>query len=221
MPSNNDLWIAQFKEHGALWFHSGNPKQPHALLTSGKHSNGFVNCTRVIEIPRLLKNCSRALTCAFETEPDTLFDPPQTLRVMGPAMGAIILAHVIAEAFSTLYRMNVKSGYFEKSGDQMTIPRSDVQQGDNILLVEDVLTTGGSAARAERAVIEKGANVLPFILALVNRTEEQIVNDKRVISLIHKPMQTWEPNECPLCSQGSETLRPKGTEAWARLNAEY
>ena len=88
-------------------------------------------------------------------------------------------------------------------------------------MVEDVLTTGGSVDLTAEAVTNAGGVVLPFVIILVNRSGLTEVNGKKIVALIDRPMPMWTPDECPLCKQGSEALRPKGTENWDRLNAEY
>jgi orotate phosphoribosyltransferase len=96
---------------------------------------------------------------------------------------------------------------------------SGLLPGKSILLCEDVLTTGGSVDRAAIATTKAGGIVLPFILALVNRSGLTEVSGKRVVALINRSMPIWEPGDCPLCRQGSEVMRPK--ENWGALNAVY
>ncbi len=88
-----------------------------------------------------------------------------------------------------------------------------------ILLCEDVLTTGSSVGYTETAIFDAGGTTLPFILVLVNRSGLKEVNGKKVVTLIDHPMPMWMPDECPLCKQSSEAIRPK--EEWVRLNAIY
>ena len=90
-----------------------------------------------------------------------------------------------------------------------------------MVLCEDVLTTGGSVDLASTAVTNAGGTTLPFILVLVNRSGLKEVSGKKIIALIDRPMPTWAPDECPLCKEGSEAIRPKGPPEWARLNDSY
>jgi len=229
---DNQYWIDCFSEKGALWIHDDNPKRPHALLTSGKHSSGFFNSEFVIEDVETLSKAAGDLVQRMSNALDRalLQDIPHPTfslqRVMGPAFGAVGIAYAIAHAVYKLTDKQTTWGYFVKEGEgaekRMTIPRADVQEGDNILLTEDVITTAGSLVLAEKAVLERGANVLPYILALVNRSGLQtVLNGKRIIALIDHPMPMWAPEACPLCAAGSEAIRPKGTENWKRLNATY
>ena len=87
------------------------------------------------------------------------------------------------------------------------------------MLCEDVLTTGGSVDLTIDAVESSGGAVMPFILVLVNRSGLTEASGKKIITLINRPMPMWIPDECPLCREGSEAIRPK--DNWARLNASY
>lgn len=221
---DNQYWIECFSKKGALWIHDDNPKRPHALLTSGKHSSGFFNSEFVIEDVETLAEASGDLIQRLLSVSPSL----PVHRIMGPAMGAIALAFAVADAYYHFSAVEdgITWGYFVKEGEgaekRMTIPRANIKEGDNILLTEDVITTAGSLALAEKAVLERGANVLPYILALVNRSGlETVLDGKRIIALINHPMPMWAPEACPLCAAGSEAIRPKGTENWVRLNATY
>ena len=82
-----------------------------------------------------------------------------------------------------------------------------------------MLTTGGSVDRAATAVTNAGGIVLPFLLVLVNRSSLTEASGKKIVALIDRSMPMWTPDECPLCKDGSEAVRPK--DNWARLNATY
>lgn len=225
---NEEQWLAGFKELGALWKHDGNPKRPHALLTSGKHSDGFVNCELVLESPQLLRQAAVILANRLNTRgmrAHGIID-----RVVGPAMGAITFAHELAFEISQLqHRKNCLRGYTEKSEQGgksvMVFGRTKVKKGEYILCCEDVFTTGGSVAQTIKAVVDAGAIALPWIPVLVNRSDATMLGDKVIIALVTVPMQTWASQEdCLLCQAGSEAIRPKGGENgenWARLTADY
>jgi orotate phosphoribosyltransferase len=218
-----EAWLDEFKRVGALWLHDDNCNRPHALLTSEKHSSGFFNADRVIEDPSLLKDACARLVHLLER----VLHPVRIDRVMGPAMGAVTIAFSVAGAIQDrhLSPNDTSWGYFEKIGEgpekRMTIPRANVRKGDRILLVEDVITTAGSLVLAERAVFDKEAIIIPFVLALVNRSGHMVANGNSIIALIEHPMPTWAPEECPLCKQGSEAIRPKEGGNWQRLNDNY
>lgn len=253
MIRTQDGWIRCYEEKGALWIHDGNVKRPHALLTSGKHSNGFFNSGIVGEDPEVIEQACEDLSGCLILEG---FDEATPDRVVGPAMGAITLAHGIAAAISMIRRRfmapNCLCAFAEKmvmyrvisqqsgtesiveadklaQGDlivvvekpKMVFRRTTVKPGEKVLLCEDVLTTGSSVDVTAQAVTAMGGIVLPYVAVLVNRSGLTEVSGKQIVALIDRPMPTWTPDECPLCKQGSEAIRPKGKENWARLNAKY
>ena len=94
-----------------------------------------------------------------------------------------------------------------------------VQPGDVCLMCEDVVTTGGSINLTVSATIEAKGFVLPYIMALVNRSGLKKVDGREVIALIDSHMPIWAPDKCPLCADGSKTTRPK--DNWAFLTQDY
>jgi len=221
---DQDGWIKCYEEKGALWIHDGNVKRPHALLTSGKHSSGFFNSELVMEDPELLDQACYDL-CELASGKLNVDKECKVSRVVGPAMGAITLAHNLALQFVNGSWGKVLRAYTEKeetsAGVKMVFKRTKIIPGESILLCEDVITTAGSVKLCAQAVKEAGGMVLPVVAALVNRSGVSKVDDMQIIALINKPMPTWEADDCPLCRAGSEAIRPKGTENWARLNASY
>lgn len=222
MSKFESFWTSEYKESGALWIHDQNPKRPHALLTSGNHSNGFFNSEIVMEnAPLLDQACSDLVTLLK----DSGLNVHQVDRVVGPAMGAITLAHNIALQIGKQCKRRCFRAYTEKETEGnaklMVFKRTSIRPAEVILMVEDVLTTGGSVVLTETAIAANQACVAPFIAVLVNRSGLKEVNGKKIVALIDQPMPMWSPEACPLCKEGSEAIRPKGTENWDRLNAEY
>lgn len=213
-------WIEKYQQKRALWIHDGNPKRPHALLTSGKHSNGFFNSEVVMEDPALLDEACFNLLFLLKQEGLNL---SQVDRVVGPAMGAITLAHDLARHIAQEKKRPCLRAYTQKEMDgdkkKMVFKRTTIKPGENVLTVEDVVSTGGSVKSMVNAVVEPGGNVLPFVAVLVNRSGLTKVSEKKIVALIDRPMRMWVEDQCPLCKAGSEAIRPKDTENWERLNA--
>lgn len=222
MIRDSDGWIDEYRTRGALWLHTGNPEQPHALLTSEKHSNGFFNSELVMEDPSLLSDACFDLVKLLAQRGLSLDGVD---RVVGPAMGAITMAHEVSLHVGHARGYTCLRAYTEKeTGDdgkvRMVFTRTAIRPDERILLVEDVLTTGESVDLAADAVVSANGIVLPFVAVLVNRSGLTEVNGKKIVALIDRPMPTWASQEaCPLCQEGSEAIRPKGTKNWARLNA--
>ena len=219
MPLND--WISEYEKKKALWFHDGNQKRPHALLTSGKHSNGFFNSWPIRENPSLLGRACFELAIILHQHYG--LDPEEDDRVVGLAEGGISMAHEIAYHISTRIGPSCLLAYVEKQVERgvksMVFKSTAIRPGERIILADDVLSTGESVDLAAKAVIDAGGIVLPFVVVLVNRSGLAEVFDKKIVALIDYPMQTWSPDECPLCRQGSEAIRPD--DNWARLNANY
>lgn len=216
-------WIEIYQRCGTLWIHDNNPKRPHALLTSGKHSNGFFNSGVVCENPILLDRAADELVTLMQKFGLHIDDVD---RVVGPAMGAVTLAFAVARHIGERRGRTCLCAYAEKSpdGKTMLLSRSNLRLGEHVLCVEDVITTGESIGKTLLAVAQAGGEPLPFVGALVNRSSQTRVHNAHSVqiqALVSRAMPAWTAEECPLCSQGSEAIRPKGVENWLRLNAEY
>ena len=200
-------WMSEFAQIQALWIHGGQLKRPHALLTSGLHSNGYVNGTLITQRPVLLLRILR--------EPGGLASQLPAERVdwvIGSALGAITFAYAVAE------QLEARAGYTEKDGDAMKLARFELQDHERVLIVEDTLSTGGSTRKTIKAVESAAggkAVILPFILCLVNRSGRNDLDGRAIRSLIQPDIQMWKAEECPLCKAGSKALRPK--ENWKEL----
>lgn len=228
-------WIDVFKDRKALWIHDDNPRRPHALLTSGKHSTGFFNSELVLEWPGLMDQACTDLTQILREQMISdgfgVGNQLKIGRVVGPAMGAITLAHDMARTFGTARKKPCRRAFVEKfdlphrEGEEkkkrMDFTRTALEPSEHVLLTEDVVTTGDSTLLAYNAVERGGGIVVPYLPVLVNRSGKTHVGNMLVVALIDHHMPTWEPDECPLCQQGSEALRPKADQNWQKLNAQY
>lgn len=216
-------WLRVYQQNNAMWIHDGNPKRPHALLTSGMHSDGFCNTNRVAENPSTYEKavCDLLEIFALHGAHTEHVD-----RVVGPAMGAITLACIMALNINhSRPQPSCLWGYAEKGTGavtkRMVFTKMPIETGERVLVVEDVTTTGESAHLTAIAVEKVGGIVLPFVLTLVNRSGLEEIYGRKIIALINHPMHTWTKEVCPLCKRGSEALPPKSTENWKRLNVQY
>jgi orotate phosphoribosyltransferase len=193
-------WKKTFEDYGAIWIHNGSPDQPHALLTSGLHSDGFVNCTFVTQHPQVLQSA------VSEGLKDVL-SATNAEWVIGSAFGAITLAHAIG------YHLGARSGFTEKDGDLMKLSRFEIPSGDRVLVVEDTITTGGSTKKTIEGIKAAGvedSRILPYIVSLVNRSGKDDLDGRKIRALLKLDIHAWTPAECPLCKIGSQAVRPKG-----------
>ena len=200
-------WQNVFQEKGAVWIHDGKPTRPHALLTSGMHSDGFVNCTKVTQTPELLQRIlsdPHGLQLKLPTE--------KIDWVIGSAAGAVTFAYAVALA------LNVNAAFTEKDGDAMKLSRFEVGPTERVLVVEDTISTGGSTLKTIEGIKQSGvddARILPYIICLVNRSGSTQLNGREIRSLLSPDIHMWNGEDCPLCKKGSQAVRPKSH--WADL----
>lgn len=200
MKSSNARFLAHLREHGAIL-------DGHFLLTSGKHSPLFIQCSQILQYPEEAESIGRSIAERFVGK-----EPLHPSIVVGPAMGGIILAHVVA-SFLGLAR----SAFTEKdpaTGAMVFRRGFHLTKEDRVLLVEDVLTTGGSVLRSAAAVRAAGASVVGVGL-LVDRTDGRAAEylglgpEVPVRALASLEAIVYPPECCPLCLAGVELVRPK------------
>jgi orotate phosphoribosyltransferase len=194
-------WNKIFTERGAIWIHDGKPARPHALLTSGMHSDGFVNCTRITQDPELLQRILSGADGMRGKLPTENID-----WVIGSALGAVTFAYAVAAA------LKVNSGFTEKDGEAMKLSRFEVGPEQKVLVVEDTISTGGSTLKTLEGVHAAGVDekrILPYIVCLVNRSGMSALGGREIRSLLAPDIHMWKPEECPLCKVGSQAVRPK------------
>lgn len=223
MRHTQEEWIKIYQERAAIWKHDGNPRRPHMLLRSDQHSSGFCYSELILEDPWLLQQGCRALAGGLHGYG---LDLERVDRVVGPAMGAVTLAHDLAREIRQLHGQakTCFRAYTEKipggDGKALRFDKSQIRPGEQVLLVEDVLTTGGSVERSAELVEQAGGVVLPYVAALLNRSGQSKIAGREIVALINLHMPTWSAEECPLCREGSRAIG-KSAENWTLLNAEY
>lgn len=228
MPSA-ERWRDIFWRMGALWITDQNPKRPHALLTSGLHSGCFFNGEKVMEIPEMLNKVAYDLAEKVVTilDPDFRVIDSGLCGVVGPALGAITLAHDLARNLDGYAGRGSprKRIFVEKdpeNPDRMKLGRCEIEPGKTYLVCEDVITTAGSTRKTIECVKAAGGLLYPGVAAIFNRSGLSTVDGLPIVALIDKHLPTWKSEDCPLCKAGSEVIRPKNpAENWARLCANY
>ena len=161
----------------------------HFLLTSGRHSNKYLQCAKVFRNTKYSEELCSALAEQFRNDGVEV--------VIGPAMGAVQMAYEVSRG------LHCENFFAERDQDvKMCLRRGfEVQPGQKVLLVEDVVTTGGSVREVLELVKAAGGDVVG-IGSIVDRTGGKIdfgVPFKAVISM---EVESYEPSECPLCQEG-------------------
>ncbi len=191
----------------------------HIVYTSGKHGSAYINKDAVYPYTEEISRLCRAIAQHFE---DCGADV-----VIGPATGGIVLSHCTASHLDKLRRSFVASVYAEKTpdGKDFEIRRGYDRfiTGHKVLVVEDILTSGGSARKVVNAVRALNGTVVGLGV-LCNRggvKVEDVGNPEELFALANVTLDAWEETRCPLCKMGTpiNTDVGKGREYLARMQA--
>jgi orotate phosphoribosyltransferase len=159
----------------------------HFLLTSGLHSPYYVEKFRFLQFPEYVEILAREMVAKFEGEKVDV--------VVGPTVGGIVLAYEVAR------QLRVRMAFTEREEGKMVFRRDFAfGEGERVLIVEDVVTTGGSLQEVVRAVEEKGASIVG-ITALVDRSGGKAQFSYPFRPLLELDIATYAPEECPLCRE--------------------
>lgn len=170
----------------------------HVVYTSGKHGKSYVNKDAIYPHTELTARVCEAMAAPFfQTEIDA---------VLAPAIGGVILGHGIASALTRHQRKDILSVYAEQTPDKSFVIKRGYDtliRNKKVLVVEDVLTTGGSVKKVVEVARTIPCEVVG-VSALCNRgnlTAELLGNIPRLQSLFQIQLEAWEASECPLCAQ--------------------
>lgn len=177
--------LETLKEVGALL-------EGHFLLSSGKHSNRYCQCAKLLQYP---DKAEKVLGVVVEKLKDVEFD-----IVVGPAMGGIIVAYEIG-------RQTGKPAIFtEREDGVMTLRRGfEIKKGQRVLITEDVVTTGKSS-RETAEVIESLGGIVVGIACIVDRSSKEV--GYPVYGCIELEIDSYDKEECPLCKKGLPYVKP-------------
>lgn len=181
---------------------SGALLEGHFELSSGLHSDRYFQCALVLSEPRR----AGALAAAFAGQVDVEVD-----CVVGPAMGAVVWAQEVGRA------LDKRALFTERKDGTMCLRRGFAfEPGERVLLVEDVLTTGGSAREVIEVLEQHGARVVACG-ALLNRSGRNPFEELGLplFELVRTEVQVWEPDACPLCAAGDAPTKPGSRPAGA------
>lgn len=157
----------------------------HFQLTSGRHSDTYVQCARVLEDPALTTRLAQAMV---ERVGERQID-----MVAAPAVGGIIIGFAVAQA------LGVKFIFTERQGGAMVLRRGfEIPAGARVLVVEDVVTTGGSVAEVIELVRAAGG-VPVAVTSLIDRGGPKAF-DIELVPLLQLEVESWEPHSCGLCA---------------------
>jgi len=169
----------------------------HFRLSSGLHSDTYVQCARFLRRPDLAAPAAATLAAQIREaglQPDT---------VVGPAMGGVVIGYELARQLGV-------PGIFTERDDtgQMTLRRGfTVQPGERIIIAEDVVTTGKSTNEVARLLTSLGAEILA-VASLIDRTGGKAELSFPNFALLPVTAATYAPDDCPLCRAGIPVVKP-------------
>ena len=179
--------LDQFKETNALL-------EGHFVLSSGLHSSKYLQCALALQHPADAERFGEMIAGNFTGDAiDT---------VASPAIGGLVIG------FATARALGVRFIWTERENGMMTLRRGfSVKEGERILVVEDVITTGGSTRECIDALEKHGATVVAAA-SIIDRSNGTADVGVTLVSLVSLDVPSYTPEECPLCAAGTEALKP-------------
>lgn len=164
----------------------------HFLLSSGRHSNRYCQCAKLLQYP---DKAEKVLKVTVDQLKAVDFD-----IVVGPAMGGIIVAYELGR------QLNKPAIFTEREEGRMTLRRGfEIKAGDKVIIAEDVVTTGKSSKEAAEVIKSLGGEVVG-IACIVDRSSGEI--GYPLYSAVKLEIESYDPEECPLCKEGTPYIKP-------------
>lgn len=169
----------------------------HFLLTSGKHSNQYFQCALVLQYPEY-----NTLICSKITE---YFKDYDIDAVIAPAIGGIVVGQEVARQLKKIF-------LFAEREDKTLMLRSgfQIEEGKKYLVCEDVVTTGGSVFELME-IIKNNKGIIAGVGFIVDRSNNKIQFGVPQYSTLQLEVQSYEPNECPICKENKIPLIKPGS----------
>lgn len=157
----------------------------HFILSSGKHSNKYIQCAKLIENPVYCEEVANIIGEKLKEK------GIEVDLCVGPAMGGVIISYELARA------LGVNAIFTERENGQMTLRRGfEIKEGMKVIIVEDVITTGKSSFETVDVIRSCGAEVLA-LTSIVNRSNKDEINGLPIISATKIDVDTWDEGEVP------------------------
>ena len=184
--------INEFKKTDALL-------EGHFQLTSGLHSTVYLQCARVLQYPQKAEQFGVAIAAQFQGQGIEL--------VASPAIGGIVIGHEVARA------LGARFVWAEREAGQMTLRRGfSINSGEKTLVVEDVITTGGSTRETIECLQQGGANVLAAA-SIIDRSGGAADVGVPRFALASLKVVAVEPSNCDACRMGEPVVKPGSRKA--------
>ena len=178
--------------------HLGALLEGHFRLSSGLHSPNYLQCALVLQHPSEAEALGRALAAQLAARLGAV----TPTAVLSPALGGLIIGHEVARA------LGVRAIFAERAEGVLTLRRGfDLDPADRVVVIEDVLTTGGSTRETMEVAKQRGAAVVAAG-AVINRSGAESPVDVPFAALAALTPPTYKPDACPLCEQGLPVTKP-------------
>jgi len=182
-----DSVLDRFRRVGALL-------EGHFRLTSGLHSPGYLQCALVLQHPREAEACGSEIAAKVKDL------KPQV--VLSPALGGIVIGQEVGRA------LGVRAIFAERQDGKLSLRRGfSLEPGERVLVVEDVVTTGGSTRETIDVARAAGATVVGAA-SIIDRSGGQQSLDVPYRALATVSLPTYQPESCPLCAAGQAVVKP-------------
>lgn len=186
-PATAESVLDTFRRRGALL-------EGHFRLSSGLHSPGYLQSALVLQHPRDAEACGAALAELVRGQ------APQA--VLSPALGGIVIGQEVGRA------LGVRAIFAERQDGKLTLRRGfSLEPGERVVVVEDVVTTGGSTRETIEVARAAGAHVTGAA-AIIDRSGGQQNLDVPFAALASISLPAYDPAACPLCAQGTPAVKP-------------
>ena len=186
MTDNIDVKELLIKAQGLL--------KGHFCLTIGLQSDTYFQCAKLYQYPNIVETLAKELAKKLENiEFDT---------IVAPAIGAVIFGYEVAK------QSKKRNLFVERKDGKMELRRGyQLKKGERVVIVEDVITTARTIFETKEAIKEFECEV-KGVACIVDRTQGKLDDQFKIYSLLQSSPVTYEPDNCPLCKQGIELVKP-------------
>lgn len=174
----------------------------HFLLTSGRHSNQYMQCAKLFAYPKYSE-----LLCSELAKKLSVLDID---CVASPAVGGIIMGYAVAK------HLGKRNIFAERENGIMTLRRGfEIAKGEKFVVVEDVVTTGGSVKEVINLINEHGGQVVG-VASIVDRSNGKVEFGAPFFNLLSMDITSYSPEECPICKQAKIPLVKPGSRTFVK-----
>jgi orotate phosphoribosyltransferase len=166
----------------------------HFQLTSGLHSNQYFQCAKVLQYPKYLQLLAGEIAKHFEYS--------EIEVVISPAIGGVVVGTEVGRV------LGARTLFAERKEGKMELRRGlEIHPSERCLVVEDVVTTGGSVFEVVD-LVKRGQGVLAGVGYIVDRSNGKVNFESKHFSVLQLDVVAYKPEECPLCAQGIPVVKP-------------